>query len=495
MYYNRQRRKLRLQLGAFCAVISLLLIICAAVAVKAASPSVSGTVVDGEQEYHVQAVRNRPEEMIDLAVRQGMPTLGPLDETEFDEEAATVMLRRQVEFFVNDGGETLSLAACRGKTVEEALRDNGIALKAEDLVSPERQMVIAAALTVEIKRCCRVSITADGRTQELELFGGTVEDALKQAGVKMTEDMECNYGPAELLADGMSLEVVKLIAVNIVVDGKSERRRLSAADVGEALEQCGITLGKDDRLTPDKDRPLRSGMKITVQRVKVAEETETEEIAYGTQYVSSRDLPEGQTQRLSAGLKGEKELTYRAVYVDGKEESRELLSETVKAEPVKEIILRGIGYQTTAPELNFIDDGTGYTSSSSASSSSNSGGGGKPSVTVSAEEGVLTDPWGNEYPFTKTITGTCTAYCIPGGTTSIGMKAERGVVAVDPDIIPYGTRMYVASPDGKIVYGYGVAGDTGGACMAGDIIADLCYDTVEECSIIGRREMVLYILQ
>ena len=155
--------------------------------------------------------------------------------------------------------------------------------------------------------------------------------------------------------------------------------------------------------------------------------------------------------------------------------------------------MRGTGYQTTAPKLEFIDDGTGYTSS--ASSSQGTGSSGKPSVTVLAEEGILTDPWGNEYSFTKTITGTCTAYCIPNGTTSIGMKAERGVIAVDPDIIPYGTRMYVASPDGKIVYGYGVAGDTGGACMDGDIIADLCYDTLEECSIIGRREMVLYILQ
>lgn len=45
-----------------------------------------------------------------------------------------------------------------------------------------------------------------------------------------------------------------------------------------------------------------------------------------------------------------------------------------------------------------------------------------------------------------------------------------------------------------VVYGYGIAGDTGGACMAGTIIADLCYNTIEECSIIGRRTMNVYIL-
>ena len=54
--------------------------------------------------------------------------------------------------------------------------------------------------------------------------------------------------------------------------------------------------------------------------------------------------------------------------------------------------------------------------------------------------------------------------------------------------------MNITSPDGSVVYGYGVAGDTGGAAMAGEILADLCYNTVEECSQIGRRTMNIYIL-
>ena len=80
------------------------------------------------------------------------------------------------------------------------------------------------------------------------------------------------------------------------------------------------------------------------------------------------------------------------------------------------------------------------------------------------------------------------------GTTSLGWDAVYGVVAVNPSIIPYGTKMYITSPDGSVVYGYGVAGDTGGAAMAGDILADLCYNTLEECSQIGRRTMNIYIL-
>ena len=67
--------------------------------------------------------------------------------------------------------------------------------------------------------------------------------------------------------------------------------------------------------------------------------------------------------------------------------------------------------------------------------------------------GTIKDEDGQEVKYTRAITGECTAYCIPGGTTSIGLEAVRGVIAVDPDVIPYGTRMFVASPDGKIVYG------------------------------------------
>ena len=102
--------------------------------------------------------------------------------------------------------------------------------------------------------------------------------------------------------------------------------------------------------------------------------------------------------------------------------------------------------------------------------------------------------YGNQVAYSSMLSGTCTAYSVPGGTTSLGWAAEYGVIAVNPNVIPYGTKMYVTSPDGSVVYGYGVAGDTGGACMAGDIIADLCYNTIEECSIIGRRTMNIYIL-
>ena len=57
-----------------------------------------------------------------------------------------------------------------------------------------------------------------------------------------------------------------------------------------------------------------------------------------------------------------------------------------------------------------------------------------------------------------------------------------------------GTKLYIASPDGSVVYGYAIASDTGGALMSGRVLVDLYYNTLGECVNFGRRQMNVYIL-
>jgi uncharacterized protein YabE (DUF348 family)/3D (Asp-Asp-Asp) domain-containing protein len=496
MYRRRISRKQRLQLAVLAAAGVAALALCVAIAMRVFAREIPVVVEDWEKTYSFSMSglgRDPLDSILNQAQAQGMEPLGPLDLAELGEDGRTVALRRGVELYVRDGEESAGYTAYKGDTVEEALAENGLWLKEADQVAPNREMVIAAPLTVEITRLLRVNIVADGETTQVKVSGGTVADALEEAGVKLSELDSCNHELTEPVKDDMLVEVSRVVSVRIAVDGSTRGYRVQALTVEGALEKVGVTLGKEDRVEPEPQTTLRTGMKITVRRVKTQEETETEEIDYERKYVHTRDLVEGETSVLTEGMKGKKELRYRAVYVDGELESRELLSEEVVAEPVKEIVLRGSGYQTQAPQLDFIDDG----SSSSPSPTSKPGdtGNSGQGISVNTTAGTLTDQDGKQVRYSRAITGECTAYCIPGGTTSVGLLAERGIIAVDPDIIPYGTKMFVASPDGSIVYGYGVAGDTGGACLAGDIIADLCYDTIEECSIIGRRDMVLYILE
>ena len=72
------------------------------------------------------------------------------------------------------------------------------------------------------------------------------------------------------------------------------------------------------------------------------------------------------------------------------------------------------------------------------------------------------------------------------GITATGVPASYGVAAVDPDVIPLGTRVFVPG------YGIALAADTGGA-IDGHII-DLCYDDYDEAIYFGRRDVDVYLL-
>ncbi len=72
------------------------------------------------------------------------------------------------------------------------------------------------------------------------------------------------------------------------------------------------------------------------------------------------------------------------------------------------------------------------------------------------------------------------------GITAIGIPAAYGVVAVDPSIIPLGSRLYIPG------YGTAIAADTGGAIYGYRI--DLCMESYAEAMDFGRRVVTVYIL-
>jgi 3D (Asp-Asp-Asp) domain-containing protein len=72
------------------------------------------------------------------------------------------------------------------------------------------------------------------------------------------------------------------------------------------------------------------------------------------------------------------------------------------------------------------------------------------------------------------------------GITATGIPARRGVVAVDPGVIPLGSRVYIPG------YGVAIAADTGGAIRGQKV--DLCMETYGECMNFGRRNIEVYVL-
>ena len=117
-----------------------------------------------------------------------------------------------------------------------------------------------------------------------------------------------------------------------------------------------------------------------------------------------------------------------------------------------------------------------------------------PSVITEVDD-VIIGPDNIPTTYTSKIEGAITtAYSSSGGRGASGLGLYCGTVAVNPNVIPYGTRMFITAADGSYVYGFAIATDTGIALMDGRIDIDLYFSTNAECLQFGKRAMDVYIL-
>ncbi len=244
--------------------------------------------------------------------------------------------------------------------------------------------------------------------------------------------------------------------VNLIVnvDGHNYSLLTKAGTVGEALDEQHITLGPSDYITGgDLSAEPVPGMVISVIRVNRKTRTEVETLYYETVYVWDKDMYEGEYEVLTKGKDGSITRTYTLTYENGELVS-EVLSDTKRVEKINERIAYG-----------------------SRSSFSNSR--------------------GERIDYTKCIVCYGTAY-IPdakwGYQTYVGQRARPGVVAVDPDVIPLGTKLYIESPYSDVGdYGYAIAWDIGGHVKGNWV--DLFVENMDMVYVWGARDVNVYILE
>ena len=150
------------------------------------------------------------------------------------------------------------------------------------------------------------------------------------------------------LIDGMEIVVERQYSVTVIIDDEEERIITKAETVEALLEEQGIVLGDDDRITPELSTELSDGTEIVINRVSTKKIVEEEEIEYETEYEYTSSLYKGETKVKQEGENGIKEITYEVVYVDGEEESREVVKEEVTKEAVNRIILVGTKQKSTS---------------------------------------------------------------------------------------------------------------------------------------------------
>lgn len=350
----------------------------------------------------------------------------------------------------------------------------------------------SATNAVTIRRAFMVTVKADGMVKTLMVhYGDSVQNALLLAHVTLGAADRVIPFQSTKVRDKMTITVVRQKNVVITADGSRNSYIVPNGTVENAIKASGITLGKEDTLNVDKNAQVSDNMEIYVNRVAYYDETSTQSIAYKTITQKTDSLNVGTTKVQTVGKNGSQTVVTRQKLVDGNVIESTVINTTVTQQATDQVTLVGTKAQPSASAAE--PQASAAQPSASAATSSTSAATSSTSAAVTSD-GVLIDQSGREVKYSKCLSGRCTAYTSNGGYTATGARAQFGYVAVNPNLIPYGTRLYICSANGKTVYGYAIASDTGGGVMSGSVLADLYYDTQSQCRNFGSRNMVLYVL-
>jgi uncharacterized protein YabE (DUF348 family)/3D (Asp-Asp-Asp) domain-containing protein len=344
------------------------------------------------------------------------------------------------------------------------LKQAGVSAGAEDVVL--RTDEEGGNIDLTVKTAKRVFVSADGSRQSvLTHYGDTAADALKKAGVTLGANDAVAPSQTAKVESGMEISVRRRYSVSITADGKTKDALVWEGTVSDTLSQAGITLGTQDTTDPDVGAAVTESMKIKIARVTYKDVTSTQPIAFTTTTRRDSSLDAGTKTVTTQGQAGVKTVVTHQKLCDGKVVQSSVTKTEVTRQPVSQVVSVG---------------------------TKESGGGTASGASVGAD-GTLVDQNGSSVSYRRVFTGRCSGYCT-GTTTSTGLPAAYGRVAVNPNLIPYGTKLYICSPDGGVVYGYAVAADTGGAAMSGRIVADLYFPSYSQCIDFGNRTMNVYVL-
>lgn len=375
-----------------------------------------------------------------------------------------------------DTGRSVTIST-RAETLSHVLREADIETDDNDIVITD-EFVPGEPSTIKINRGYNVTVSYHGETFKTVGYKN-VANVIKQEKLDVSDTDTISHSLDSRLEDGMIIIIENPIKVAIKVDGKVIKDSTFSADVETVLSRCGVTLGEDDIVKPERGTIIKENTKITVSRVTYKEVTKTETAEYGTTYKDTSKMYKGATYVKSRGVNGEKEVVYKVKYVEGKKVGAEAISETITKKPVNQVIVRGTKKPTPGHTAASVTVGT-----KSVKTISNFA---LPSKYTIDENCVPTS-------YKMKFNGPGTAYN-GGYRTSTGKVPEPGYVAVDPDIIPYGSKLWITSDDGRYVYGYAIAADTGGFTWNGSgTLVDLYFNSEAECFQFGRRAVTIYVL-
>ena len=281
-----------------------------------------------------------------------------------------------------------------------------------------------------------VNATINGQKYKVESKAFTIEEFLDEQHIKYCEDDYISRPVSTFIYDGISFKLKHATDFKVTADGKTKKYKTLCRTVGDALKDCKIKVGDADIVTPGLDTEIGDGLEVVIQRVTTSQETVEEDVDFNTIEKDDPSMEEGKSKVETEGSKGRDKVTYEITYIDGVESERKEISRETVTAAVDKVILNGT-------KISF--NGKSYSRK----------------LVVKA------------YSYTG------------GGRTAMGTRARVGEIAVDPRVIPLGSKVYIEGVGARI------AEDTGGNIKGNTI--DIYMNSVAECRKWGARTVTIYI--
>lgn len=297
---------------------------------------------------------------------------------------------------------------------------------------------LSEPLQLRLQRAMPIAVKDGGLPFTIRTTAQTVGEALRQAEITIYLGDLVQPTLGAQVSPGLRVQIQRSKPILLRVDNRLLKTRSRAQTVGDALVEMGMGISGLDKVTPDLETMLKDDLEISITRVHEEIQVSEKIVPFETVFQPDTTLAIDNQQELTPGAEGITRQRYRVRYENKQEVSRNLEDTWVAQEPAQRIIAYG---QQIEPQ------------------------------TVTTPEGEQITYWRRirmlASSYSAATAGVATSETWYGRTYT-GDAMRKGVVAVDPKIIPLRSKVFVSG------YGYGDALDIGTAIRSRRI--DLGYD-------------------
>lgn len=338
--------------------------------------------------------------------------------------------------------------------IGDLLKDLNINLKANDYISHPKNAEVRDQMKIVIKHAKPIQLTIDNKRRTIWTTAQNVKDVLAQQNIKLTDKDKVQPKLNAKVEKNMEIVVRKAHLITLTVGGKQQKIWSTSTTVADFLKEQNIQLNPLDKVQPAPTTTLTKNTNVKVVKIEKVTDVVEEPIAFNIVEQKDNSLARGSKRIVQRGEEGKRQKQFEVILENGKEVSRKLVRTVTMKESKSQIVAVG----TKAPAH---------------------------AVQVSRGSGANAKEF---YVTATAYTASCSG-CSGKTATGYNLRSNPGakVIAVDPSIIPLGSKVYVEG------YGYAVAADTGSSITGNKI--DVFFSDKSKAYQWGRKRVKIRVLR